>query len=177
VEVFNRVVVILILLAAIVVIAIAMVAPWPVVSFLKQFALLLEANLSLTTWLIFAPAGIFSIILCILLLWLELRQPRVKAIEIEGISGGKAQVSFDSIASRLEHNLTQLSDVVRATPKISAKEGNVIVRLDLETNPDIEVPAKTEEVCRVAKEIIEEKMGLKLGEITVNVRHAPYPKA
>lgn len=176
-NVFNRVVVILLLLGIIVVLFIVMVAPLPTIKFLEQWLLFLEANLPMINWLIFAPAGIFSIILCILLLWLEIRRPGVRTIEVGEISGGTARVAIRSIASRLEHEITQLSGVVKATPKISGRGGSVMVKLDLETSPDIEVPAKTEEVCQVTKEVIEENLGLKLGEVTVSVRHAPYPKA
>jgi hypothetical protein len=37
------------------------------------------------------------------------------------------------------------------------------------------VPTKTEEVCQVAREVVEDRMGLKLRKIKVNIRHAPYP--
>jgi hypothetical protein len=53
----------------------------------------------------------------------------------------------------------------------------VHVRLNVETGPEIDVPAKTEEISQVAKEVIEERMGLKLaGKLEINIKHAPYPK-
>jgi len=39
------------------------------------------------------------------------------------------------------------------------------------------VPMKTEEVMQVTREVIEDHMGLKLGKVTINIKHAPYPEA
>jgi len=50
----------------------------------------------------------------------------------------------------------------------------VEVELDLETSPEVDVPTKTEEVCQVTREAIEDKMGLKLCKVRVNIKYAPY---
>jgi hypothetical protein len=52
----------------------------------------------------------------------------------------------------------------------------VDVNLVLETSPDIDVPMKTEEVIEVTREVIVERLGLKLGKVQVKIKHAPYPK-
>jgi len=176
-EVFNRVVVVLLLLGTIVVVSAVMVAPRPIIYFLEQWLFFFEDNLFWINWLVFAPTGVFAVILCILLLWLEIRRPRAKAIKIQGIEGGRAWMTAESVASRVEHDVAQLDGVIGATSKVSAGGEGIEVRLDLEVGPDIEVPSKAEEVCRVARQVIEEKMGLRLENVTVNVRHAAYPKA
>jgi hypothetical protein len=65
--------------------------------------------------------------------------------------------------------------VVKVTPKIKPHRKAIDVELNLETAPDIDVPTKTEEVCEVARDVVEGRMGLKLRKIKVNIRHAPYP--
>ena len=35
---------------------------------------------------------------------------------------------------------------------------------------------KTEEIMHVIREVIEERMGLRLGRAEVRIRHAPYPE-
>jgi len=86
-------------------------------------------------------------------------------------------VTTDSIAQRLTFNIDQLSEVISVKPKITAKGKGVHVRLNVETGPEIDVPAKTEEISQVAREVIEERMGLKLaGKLEISIKHAPYPK-
>lgn len=121
--------------------------------------------------------AVLVFVVCGLLLWLELRRPRGKAVRVRKVSGEEAKVTTDSIAQRLTFNIDQLSEVISVKPKITAKGKGVHVRLNVETGPEIDVPAKTEEISQVAKEVIEERMGLKLaGKLEINIKHAPYPK-
>ena len=50
------------------------------------------------------------------------------------------------------------------------------IDLMLETSPDVDVPMKTEEVIEVTREVVGERMGLKLGKVAVKIKHAPYPR-
>ena len=84
-------------------------------------------------------------------------------------------MTVEAIVQRVVYRVDQLADVVNVKPRIRAGRGGVDIDLDLETTPDIiDVPTKTEEVCAVVKDVIEERMGLRLKRIRVKVRHAPY---
>ena len=72
--------------------------------------------------------------------------------------------------------IDQLPDVVKVTPRITGRTRGVDIELLLETTPDIDVPMKTEEVLEVTREVVGERMGLKLGKVTVQIKHAPFPK-
>ena len=180
---FNRTVVILLLLAIMVISAIFFIAPLPALRLLIPFLQQLEANLSemvgprallrLGGGLVFT---FFVWVLCAALLWLEVRRPRTKTIKVQKVSGGEAELTTDSIASRLEYNIDQLADVVKVKPTVSSGRKGVVVDLELETSPEIEVPMKTEEVQQLTKDIIENSMGLKLDAVRVVIKHAPYPK-
>ena len=116
------------------------------------------------------------VLLCLIVMWLELRQPRKRTIRTQKLSGGEAHITVDSIEQRLAYNIDQLPDVVKVNPRINGRARGVDVDLLLETSPDIDVPMKTEEVIEVTREIIVERMGLKLGKVQVKIKHAPYPK-
>ncbi len=88
---------------------------------------------------------------------------------------GQIRVTADSIARRLAWHLDQLADVVSVQPVVAPKGDTVNIKLSVETSPEIDVPMKTEEIMLVTREIIEQDMGLKLGKLEVNLRHAPYP--
>lgn len=113
---------------------------------------------------------------CLLLLWLEVRRPRKKTILAQKLAGGESHIAVDSIAQRLAYNIDQLPDVVTVTPRVTGRSRGVDVTLLLETTPDIDVPMKTEEVMEVAREVIAERVGLKVGKVTINIKHAPFPK-
>jgi hypothetical protein len=183
-NVFNRLVVIVLLIVSMIVLPVLLVlvpARPDMVAVIGQQALSrLEATGGQDQFLFIiggAALAVLTFVFCGLLLWLELRRPYGKAVRVQKVSGGEAQVTTDSIARRLAFNIDQLADVISVKPKVLGKGKGVHVRLNVETGPEIDVPAKTEEISRVAREVIEERMGLKLaGKLEIGIKHAPYPK-
>lgn len=180
---FNRVVVILLVLAIMVVSAIFFIVPLPVLRVVIPFFDQFQANLAAMAGpraLLRVGGGLiftfFVWVFCAAILWLEVRRPRTRTIKVQKVSGGEAELTTDSIASRLEYNIGQLADVVKVKPIISSGRKGVLVDLELETNPEIEVPMKTEEVQQLTKDIVENRLGLILDTVRVVIRHAPYPK-
>ena len=176
---FNRVVVILFLLATIIIMTVVLVVPRPVIEVLQWWLWNLDTNLSLTSPPILLVVGVALALLvdvvCAVLIWLEIRRRRPRAIRVRSISGGQAELTVESVARRLEHNISQLDGVTFVKPNVWGKRGGVEVELDLETSPEVDVPTKTEEVCQVTREAVEDKMGLKLHKVRVNIKYASYP--
>jgi uncharacterized alkaline shock family protein YloU len=180
VNVFNRVVVVFVLLAIMVLSAIFFIVPVQALGVLVPFLQQLQSSLTAIYGVLRLLGGlIFTFIIwlfCAALLWLEVRRPRAATIKVQKVSGGQAELAADSIASRLEYNIDKLADVTKVKPIISSGRNGVRVELELETSPEIEVPMKTEEVQQLTKDIVENRLGLKLESVRVIIRHAPYPK-
>lgn len=182
-NVFNRLVMIVLLVVSMIVLPVVLVLvtalPGTATTMGQQALSLL--GIVKQHQLRFMVAGILLAVLtfvaCGLLLWLELRRPQGKVVRIHKVSGEEAKMTTDSIARRLEYHIDQLAEVVSVKPKIMARGKGVRVRLLVETTPEVDVPAKTEEISKVAREVIEDRMGLKLaGKIEIHIKHAPYSK-
>lgn len=176
---FNRVVVILLLLATIIVMTVVLVVPEPMIEVVQGWLQNLDSNLERVTQPLLLVVGVILALLvdviCAVLLWLEIRRQRPSAVRVQRVSGGEASLTVDSIARRLEYDVGQLDGVISIKPNILGRRGGVEVELDLETSPEVDVPTKTEEVCQVAKAAVEDKMGLTLRKVKVNIKHTPYP--
>jgi uncharacterized alkaline shock family protein YloU len=176
---FNRVVVVLFLLATIIVMTVVLVVPRPSIEVLQEWLWNLDANLALISPPVLLVMGVGLALLvdviCVVLIWLEFRRRRPGALRVQSVTGGEAELSVDSVARRLERDIGQLEGVTFVKPNIWGRRGEVEVDLDLETSPEADVPTKTEEVCQVTREAIEDKMGLRLRKVRVNIKHAPYP--
>jgi uncharacterized alkaline shock family protein YloU len=176
---FNRVVVVLLLLVTIIVMTIVLVVPRPVIEALQEWLWNLDANLALVSPPILLVMGVALALLvdviCVVLIWLEFRRRRPGAIRVQSVTGGQAELSVDSVARRLERDISRLEGVTFIKPNVWGRRGGVEVELDLETSPEADVPTKTEEVCQVTREAVEDKMGLRLRKVRVNIKHAPYP--
>jgi len=183
-NVFNRLVVIVLLVVGMIVLPVVLVlVPTrpDLVTIIGQQGLSLLKAFGEPNRFLFILGGILSAVLvfvvCGLLLWLELRRPYGKVVRVQKVSGDEAKVTTDSIARRLEYNIDQLAEIISVRPRVMAKGKGVQIRLDVETSPEVDVPAKTEEISKVAREVIEERMGLKLaGKLEIHIKHAPYPK-
>ena len=183
-NVFNRLVVILLLVLIILATALIVIVPQQTLGlvsgtfdWLRQGA---ADYMSSGDRLFFVGGRVLVggvvILSCLILIWLELRRPRKRTIRTQKLAGGEAHITVDSIEQRLAYNIDQLPDVVKVSPRINGRARGVDVDLLLETSPDIDVPMKTEEVLEVTREVIVERMGLKLGKVQVKIKHAPYPK-
>ena len=182
-NVVNRLFVVLLLLVIIVLAAVIVIAPRQSLEVGQQA---FETGIRWIDfwstpqyWPLFASGRVIVggalVLLCLLILWLELRKPRRKTIKVQQVAGGEASIAVDSIAQRLEYNIDQLPDVVKVSPRITGTSRGVDVELVLETSPDVDIPMKTEEVLQVTREVVEERMGLKVGKVEVKIKHSPYP--
>jgi len=172
-NIFNRVVMVILLLLALAVSVVFTIIPIGLLDVLSNAITLLARSVQMARP-VFVIIGIGFVLLWFLLLVLELWRPPRRTVRVEKVSGGQAEMTVEAIAQRVVYRVDQLADVVSVKPRIRAGRGGVDIDLDLETTPDIDVPIKTEEVCGVVKDVIEERMGLRLNRIRVKVRHAPY---
>jgi uncharacterized alkaline shock family protein YloU len=108
------------------------------------------------------------------LIWLEIRRRRPGALRVQGIGGGEAELTVDSVARRLERDISRIDGVTYIEPRVTGGRRGVEVEFDLETDPEVDVPTKTEEICQVTREALEDSMGLKLRNVKVHLRHAPF---
>jgi hypothetical protein len=182
-NVFNRIVTVLLLVALFVIIVLFAVFPAPLLRWLGEGALAWEDYLASwegQAWYIFVAIRIGVVILAVLvfgvLMFLELRRRKATSVRVVTTEGSTATVITSSVAQRLVYHVDRLADVVSVVPSVAGRGSTVHVDLDLETSPLIDVPMKTDEVVAVAKEVVEEQMGLQLGRIQVRIKHIPYPE-
>jgi hypothetical protein len=182
-NVVNRLVMIVLILIIIVVVAVVAIVPMDSLKLGADFLNWLRAGANDyrdANWPIFTAGQVIIggalVLICLFLLWLELRRPRKKTIKVQKVAGGEAHVTIDSISQRLAYNIDQLPDVIKVSPQITSRARGMDIVLVLETTPDIDIPMKTEEVLQVTREVVVERMGLKLGKVQVQIKHAPYPR-
>jgi len=181
VNVFNRVVTVLVAVVVFLVAVFSAVFPIVTLDWLgrtimswRDYLAYWEANARYLSVAIRSGLVVLAVALFGLLVFLELRRRTVSMVQVVTSGGGRAAVMTDSVAQRLVHHIDRLADVISVSPKVSGKGRTVHIDLDLETGPEIDVPMKSDEVVAVAREVVEERMGLLLGKVNVRIRHAPY---
>ncbi len=113
---------------------------------------------------------IFVVVL--LLLFLELNAPRVRHLQIQ-VSEGYVEVTEQAIVQRLEHSISQIAEIALVKAHVLASKGNAIETLiELETSPEVNVPQKTQEVIALAKQVLEQQIGLKVAQVRVRLNYS-----
>ena len=178
----NRILLAILLLVAIPLCTILFVLPVPVLEAAGRQLAALVNSLELLDPVVRVSLGIlFALaldIIFVLLIILEVRRPARKAIRVEQAAGGEVQISVNSIADRLRYEVDQLPGILRTKARVSSKRGGVVAELDVETAAGTTVPEQAEQIVETARQVVEEKMGLKLARPPkVNLRAVPYPTA
>ena len=65
---------------------------------------------------------------------------------------------------------------MRVKPRLQATGKVINVRLDVQTTPDVDVRAKTEQITQTTRNLIEERLGLKLNRLHIHIHHTPFPQ-
>lgn len=178
---FNRIVVTLLLLALIPIVAVGLIAPHEGSQLLRDGLDSIEdGDGSLSAGQLLLRGGLVVLIdgLLVFLLYLQVRRPPASGVPVRQVEGGEAQIAVSSIVSRLEYHVDRLPGVLDVKLKLAARRKGVEVRLDVETVADIFLPTIIEEIGNVTRQVIEEEMGLKLkGKPKINLRTVAYPPA
>jgi len=163
---FNRVVLVILLLLAMVLCSLMLVVPIRSLQIVSQQAQALADLLARLRTVVRLPAGILLALIVnligILLIVLEVRRPAPGGIKVEQASGGEVTLSVASIAEQLKAELNQLPEIVQAKPKVSAKRKGVFVEVDARIAAESGVPNKAERIVEAIRRVVETQMGLKL---------------
>jgi hypothetical protein len=177
----NRVLVVILLLIAIPLCTILLVLPLPVLGALEGQLVALVGFLGRLQPLARVLLGVlFALILDVIFMFLivlEVRRPPSKSIRVEKTAGGEVLISVVSIADRLRYEIDQLPSILRSRPEVSGRRGGVVVELDVETATGVHVPEMAARIVETARQVVEEKMGLRLARPPkVTLRAVPYPR-
>lgn len=181
---FNKVVVVLLLLVAMILVPLILIFPEQAESVLRYAADVIQANLEwlnglssmaqIGIRLLLSFVGVIVFLIGLLFLVLQVFHIRRKTVRLKDKSG---EVMVDSITGHLTYHLDLLPDVLRVRPQVVSRGKNVSVTVYVETPPEVNVPEKSAEVQETARRVIEDQLGLEIrGEIKVIIRPIAYPK-
>ena len=115
-----------------------------------------------TSKMVITLGGAILILGALIVILLELAPPAPATVAVGGVEAGRAVLSTDAIARRLEELLTDVADVVGARAKVVGKGKAVDVNLVLHVDPGADVAAVADEACRVVQDALSQQMRVAL---------------
>jgi len=181
---FNRVVVILLIFATMILVPALLVFPEQAVLALQYTADIIQANIDwlhslapgaqIGMRLILSALGMIVFVTGGLLLLVEVIRIRHNTLKLKDGSG---ELVTDGIEGLLSYHIDLLPGVLLAKPSVQSVGQDVRVTLYVETAPGINIPKKADRIKATAREVIEDQLGLQVKrEIKVVIKPSPYSK-
>jgi hypothetical protein len=172
-NVFNRVVAVLILLGLVAILALGILQPGPTIDLLRRG---LDGLLAFSMANLYLYIGIAAVLLFLALfvIILELRRPYRTTVTVRQAGGSVVELTTESVARSLEYHMGQIAGVQQVHPDVVSTGNAVKLNLNLKADPMMDVPAKTEEIIQLAHEVVEGRLGLKLAAVHVNLTQGEF---
>ncbi|MGE5618070.1 MAG: alkaline shock response membrane anchor protein AmaP [Sphingomonadaceae bacterium] len=168
---FNRILVSLILLVFIVATLLVSLLPRPVIETLRDVLTAASLGLDSSAQLVGAAIGLAAAGAAFLLLLAELRPSARQSVVVTQGAAGTAELTNDSVAMRVKRVAETVAGVREAQPSVRSHGKAVDVLLRLSTDADLDLPKKSEEVLQAVRDEIENKMGIQIKSLKVTVKH------
>lgn len=177
---FNRIVVVLVLIALILLVSVLGVIPHVILSDVGRWATALGEQLWAAQVAVRLGVGVLLAlifdVLALALIYFEVRPQRQRFIRVENLAGGMATVSVESVMRQLEYRLAPIPNVIAVRPKIRAGRGKVQAVVNVDVGTGVNVPQMASRLVEEVKEVLSTEMGLQLaGEPEVRITVLPQP--
>ena len=183
-NIFNRVVIVLLILVAMIVIPLALIFPEQAAFVLRYGADLIDVNLGWLNTLtpagqigvriLMGAVGLIVFLVGILFLMLEVVRIRRRTVQLRNGSG---ELMMEGVAGHLAYYIDMLPEVLTVKPDVRSRGKSVEVSLYVETSPDVSIPEKSAEIKETASHVIEEQLGLRISkEVQVLIKPVSHPR-
>jgi len=180
----NRILIILVILAVMVLVPFVLIFPEQAHRALEYMAGVVLANLD---WLYSLTPGaqlgvrlglaaVGMLVFCIGLLLLVLEVIRIRRSTVK-LKDGSGELLMNGVAGHLAYHIDLLPEVLRVKPDVKSAGKSVRASLYVETSPGVSVIEKSGEIRQTARQVLEEQLGLQVkGDIKVAIKPVPYPR-
>jgi hypothetical protein len=180
---FNKIVIILVILAAMVVIPLTLMFPDQAQAVLRGAADIIQANIDwlnalspsaqIGVKLLLSAVAMIVFVAGLLLLALEVIRIRRSTVRLKDGSG---ELMMNGVAAHVAYYVDLLPGVVRVKPAVTSTGKSVRARLQVETAPGVSILEKSNEVKQTAQQALENELGLQVKEIKVVIKPVSAPK-
>jgi len=179
---FNRVVIVVALLALMALVTAICVLPHVILTNVGQWLVDLGRyfNGVQPVWRLILGLllALFLNVIILFLIFLEVRPEHRRFIRVQQVTGGMATISTDSITQQVAYKLDPIPGVLKVSPKINAKGDKVRAVVDVEVAAGSDVPDLASRLMEAVKTVLADNLGLQVygqPEVRIKVAASPTP--
>ncbi len=168
-NIFNKIILIAILLFFIVVSFISIVNEfagffkWPDIAE-KIFNPGVDINPYISTL-----ALLMVIVICISLLLLEFYRKRSRIVKVYNVQSGTAMITIDTIAQQVRDSVLRVEGVKNLNVEVIQKSGGVIIEMKVEMTHKVNIPEKMTEIIKIAREVAQSRLNIKVVDTRLTI--------
>ncbi len=114
-------------------------------------------------------AFIAIVIISLLLLILEFRKKREKIAKIYNVKSGKALITVDTISQQISDSVLSIDGLKNLKVNIIPKSGGVLINMFVSLEQNLNIPEKITEIIQTAQKVSTEKLNIKVLDTKVTV--------
>jgi hypothetical protein len=157
-KLFNRIFTIVSLLVLSVLVLGALFIPAPTLTlFMTSLIAALPTDPSLR-----ALIALVFLVIVVFVLWLELRRPGSRTVEVVRSTGGRIRITTAHVEQRIAETVDAMSGVIQTKVHIQERDNAVIARIDVVAAQNLDLVTKGEDVAAKIREVVQDELGLKL---------------
>ncbi len=179
-HIFNKVLVIIILLLVAVVSMVAIINEFVGFFVWSEVALrVFNPQVSINPF-ISSLALLFVLAVSIFLLLLEFYKKKPKVACVYKVKEGNAMITLESVAKQIKSSIEVLEGVQDTHIRVQPQSKGIINSIAVNLSEDVDLPQKMQEIIHVAKDIATNKLGIRIIKTNltvINLAEAPQKKA
>ena len=109
-----------------------------------------------------ALISLIFILIVLLILWLELRRPGARTVEVARSTGGRIHITTGHVEERIAEQVDAMSGIIQAKVRVSGRDNGVVARIDVLAAPNLDLVTKGEDIAAKTREVVQDQLGLKM---------------
>ncbi|MHB9033001.1 MAG: alkaline shock response membrane anchor protein AmaP [Anaerolineae bacterium] len=178
-SVFNKTIMIILIIALAVIVAFFLIRPAEALNLAASWTKYLQDQIYDSRFFTYLVIGCAIFLFILLLLFvLEVRKTRFRIARVHTQGKSDTWLGIQSIAKTLEYRIDELPDVRTVKPRVASRGKDIDVLVDLDVSPKASIVAITEQVAQICRDVIETQLGLRIhNNVTIHVTQEPYPSS
>ena len=161
-NIFNKVVIVVMLIFSIAVSFISIVNEFTNFFKWSDFALkVFNSTVNINRY-ISTLALLMIIVICVLLLMLEFHKKKSRIVKVYNVQSGIAMITIDAIAQQVKESVLSVAGIKNLKVDILQKSGGVVIEMSVELGQSASIPEKMSEIIKAARDISVNKLNIKV---------------
>ena len=114
-------------------------------------------------------ALLFVIVVCIVLLLLEFYRKKTRIAKVYNVESGTAMITIDTIAHQVKDAVLKVDGLKNLNIEISQKSGGVIIEMSVEMSQGVSIPEKMTEIIKIARDIAVNRLNVKVVDTRLTI--------